>query len=73
MTDANPEPAPTIDDLGVLQLLQARQALRSLPAGAAHDLHVQHAGQLEIVHVDAEALDQPRVFHAPDRLADQLG
>ena len=40
--------------------------------GAAHDRHVQHAGQLDVVDVGAEAGDQARVFAPAHRLADQL-
>jgi hypothetical protein len=41
-------------------------------AVAAHDGHVQHAGELDVVDVGAEALDQAGVFAAPDRLADEF-
>ena len=41
--------------------------------GRAHDRHVQHAVQDEVVDVRRAAGDQPRVLLAADRLADVLG
>ncbi len=54
--------------LGDIQPGDARMGV-----GAAHDGHVEHAGQLDVVGVKAAAGNEPGIFAPLDRRAEQFG